>query len=245
MYVTGTMYLIDPPNIDYLKESLSRMPSPPIPIPSTPGKGLFCGTALCLDMDETNIGRYSDLEMLFPNHYIPATTLCPIDDAVDHIRNGDQEGFIKAYNDYLDYDGIAQDEITTILYLLYKGVNIMLYTPTYIIDDTWVNTLMTFFYTRFGIGIGVSRFEPFTYNPQYDIKIAMYLYIHNAIDVHEFISLAPIDLPDPSVVDKLGMDLIKYCPYRGNTPLEVYYSFVEQCKQGNAFGIPIVHPIAN
>ena len=211
MNINGVVYLVDVPNINVLKHKLSTTPPP--------NGGVIMNTTLCLDMDETD----NMIELWFPYHAQKATLLCPPPIAMYKEIDGDQEGFIQEYNKYLEPDQTVQEFIPSIILYLYRGGTVMIYSPSYIADETiWVNILMMYFYTRFGLKIGTSAQDGFYYDTRYDPSIAMYLYYHNMIPWQEFISICSINpfRSDAHIASKLSYDMQSVC---GSINPEQYY----------------------
>lgn len=215
MIILGTIYLVDEPHIDVLKQNLMSIP-PPEGRPAT-------GTMLCLDMDETD----NLLEMWFPQHCQKATILCPPPEAMRAEIDGEQEKFIQIYNNYLEYDPVVQDLIASLLLFLHLGGNILLYTPSYIEDDAiWINVLCMFFYTRFGITIGTSISGSAGYDPNYDSSNAVFMYSKGVMDPFDFIASNPELYPNSQIIDQLCCDLAPYC-HSGMTPIALYDHIIQ------------------
>lgn len=227
MNITGTIYIIDEPRIDVLKSNLMRMPPP--------GGNLAPNTALCMDMDETD----NMLEVWFPEHCQKATILLPPPAAMYKEIDGDQEGFIKEYNEYLEYDSTVQDFICSMILYLHIGGNILLYTPSHLEDDTlWTNVLILFFFTRFGITIGSSIENSFAYDPKYDGVIADLLYGKGYISIMEYLNISdPTMLPSTDACQKLAADLSYIAP--GEDPMAFYYDTKRRMIETNS---PLLKP---
>lgn len=227
MNIIGTIYLVDEPNIDVLKRNLMNIPPP--------GGRLATGTIMCMDMDETD----NMLELWFPEHCQKATLLCPPPLAMYKEIDGDLEGFIQAYNEYLDYDESVQDFIASMLLYLHIGGDILLYTPSHIEDDAiWVNTLVMYFFTRFGITIGTSATNQAAYDPRYDSVVAVFIYSKGLMDVFDFVNSYLNPYPDPSIVERLCMDLSRFCG-PGDNPMELYDSMITSL---TCYGTPLLRP---
>jgi len=220
--IIGTMYLIDEPHIDVLKSNLASTPPP--------GKGVATGTMLCMDMDESD----NMLELWFPDHTQKATILCPPPIAMYKEIDGDQEGFIEEYYRYLDYDDSVQDFLASMLLYLHIGGHILLYTPSHLEDDAiWLNTLVLFFYTRYGITIGTGASDPFRYDERYDVQIANFIYERGFMDVFDFINSSANPFPPFTVQEKLYTDLLPLCQ-PGDSPLDMYQLMVNSLLQDGA-----------
>lgn len=211
MLLTGTMYIIDEPHIDVLKNNLMRMPPP--------GAALNPNTVICMDMDETD----NMLEVWFPEHCQKATILCPPPSAMYKEIDGDSEGFINEYNDYLDYDSTVQEFIVSMLMYLSYGGNIILYTPSHLEDDAlWTNTLLLYFFTRFGITIGTGIDTPYAYDIRYDGHIADILYVNNYMNLSKYLAFSDPLSRSPEADRKLRMELAPMAG-PGVDPMTIYY----------------------
>lgn len=230
MTILGTVYIIDPTQIDLLIHNLSTNLSP--------ATGIGPNRLLCMDMDETS----DDLEKDFPDHCIKATLLCPPPIAMYKEIDGDQEGFIRAYNEYLEYDSSVQEFITSMLYFLHTGGNIILRIPAYLEDDPiWVHTLIIFFYSRFGITIGTSPQNPFNYDTNYDNVIITLLYQRKMVDVFDFINSNTNIFPNgfPAELYNQIVDDLMIFSGPNNDPMELY-EFIK--RNYLETGIPIIKP---
>ena len=215
MIINGTMYIIDSTHIDILKQNLATT-SPPME------GGMVAGTVMCLDLDEED----RMLELWYPYHCQILTVLLPPPNAVYKIIDGDQEEFIKLYTQYLEEDDCVQDSIANILYFLSLGGNIMMYIPSAMVDDAiWVNVLMTFFYTRYGITIGTSD-SLAAYDPRYDSENAIFMYSRGKMNVLDFIRFTRTIIPDDRILHRLQYDLLQYCG-PNETPMDVYNKLLE------------------
>lgn len=227
MNLIGTIYAVDESHIDMVKRELSINP-PPMGAMAT-------GSMICMDMDETN----QELEQMFPNHVLKATLLCPPPSAMYKEIDGDQEGFIEEYYDYLDHDDSVQDFITTILLFLHVGGNILLYTPALLSDETvWMNTLLLFFFTRYGITIGTSGTSGYNYDQSYDGVVADMLFKHGYINVFDFINSNPYVLPSIDVQNKMMQELMPFCG-PDEQPMDIYMQMRNSLSQ---YGAPLIKP---
>ena len=228
MNIIGTLFVIDAPHIDLLKYQLATNPPP---------MGMLAGNRLlCMDMDETT----NELEEQFPNHCMKATLLCPPPIAMYKEIDGDQEGFIEAYYDYLDHEESVQEFIATMLLFLHVGGNIILYTPAYMEDDpVWMNTLILFFFTRFGITIGTSPQNGFFYDQNYDNRISDILYQRRMIDVFDYInSTTYYPYPPLETYDQVMNDL-SFFAGKDENPYDMFLIIKNSLLQN---GVPIIKP---
>jgi len=226
MNIIGTMYLVDEKHIDVAKQAMATNP-PPM-------GALSKGSVLCMDMDETT----NELEMQFPDHTAKATILCPPPCIILKELDGDAEGFIEGYNAYLDNDESVQEIIASILMFLHMGGNVLLYSPAFIDDDVvWLNTLMLYFFTRYGISIGTPT-SNFSYDPRYDEVIASTLYKAGYIDVFGYINCSPEQIPGMDVQEKVYMDLLPVCG-PGEVPMDIYMQVKNSLLM---YGKPVIKP---
>ena len=146
------------------------------------------------------------------------------------------------YNEYLEYDSSVQEFIASMLYFMHIGGNIVLNIPAYLEDEPiWINTLILFFYSRYGINIGTSPQNLFNYDINYDNIIITLLYQKKMVDVFDFINSntymssnnLPIELYNQVVNDLIilsGLD---------NNPM-ILYEFIKNNYLKT--GIPIIKP---
>lgn len=198
MILFGTLNIIDEQHIDLLQYHLSNN------LPPIPGQ-IIKNTLMCIDLDETS----NELEERFPNHTQKATLLLPPPVAMMKYVDGDQEGFIEEYNAYLDYENSVQEFISSILYYMYMGGNILIYVPVCMDDDTiWLNTLQLFFFTRYGITIGTSAEHKYMYDENYDREINNLLYARDYINIFDYTYNSTYTMPSREVWDKAERDLM-------------------------------------
>jgi len=192
MVISGTIYLIDENGIGILRNTLLN----PVTGPRT----------VVFNMDDTS----KELEEQFPQQATAATVLAPAPDAIYCEIDGDHEGFINLYYQYLESEAPSL-MIASILTLLHKGFDVLLYTPALVEEDSiWTNTLIMNFYTRFGITIGTDAEHSFEYNPQYDPINAVYMYSKGFIDVFDFINSYGNGYPPFEIMDRLQSDLYQF-----------------------------------
>jgi len=227
MNILGTIYMMDEPRLDVLRGWLNTTP-PPM-------GNMATGTMICMDMDETD----NKLEVEFPDHCQKATLLCPPPLAMYKEIDGDEEGFIQAYNEYLDYDSSVQDFIASMLMYLHMGGHIFMYSPSYIDDcPIWLNTLMLFFFTRYGITIGTSESNGSMYDQRYDGVIADLLYRKGFMNVFDYINSNTSNILDSDIEEKVCLDLEPFTPI-GEHPLEMYRYMKDSLLK---YGLPIIKP---
>jgi len=227
MNIIGSMYIMDASGMNALVHQLSVNPPP---------RGILSGgTIICMDMDETT----DDLERMFPEHCTKATIFCPPPSVMIKEIDGDGEGFIIDYNDYLEHDETVQEFIATMLLFLHVGGQVLLYSPAMLNDGAvWLNTLLLFFYTRYGITIGTPTNE-FSYDPNYDATIIDLLYSKNCINVFDYCNGYPDPtIPSINLIDKVYYELSHFCG-PGENPRDLY----QRIKMNViAYGVPILKP---
>lgn len=213
--ILGTIYLMDEDCIDVLRKNLTTMPPPGgFPDPKA--------TILCIDMSDED----DHLEKWFPHHTQKGTLLLPPPSALYKQIDGDQEGFITEYNNYLDNDQSVKDFVATMLYYMHIGGNILLYTPTEINSGAvWINVLELWFYSRYGITMGTAPDAPFFYDQNYDYIVANELYtclgMMSALD---FVYSVDADLSKvtPANMQRLYQDL-QPLVMEGEDPFSILY----------------------
>lgn len=200
MNIIGTMFLVDEAHMDVLQSNLSSMAPPGSPVPAG-------NTMLCIDMSDDD----NRIEQWFPNHTQKGTLLTPPPSALYKQIDGDQEGFIVEYNNYLDNDQSVRDFVASMMYFLHVGGHILLYSPTELDSGAiWLNTLQLWFYTRFGINIGTGAQSPFTYDQNYDYIVANELYGRlGAMNVLDFVYSIAADITkvDPMNMQKFYQEM--------------------------------------
>jgi hypothetical protein len=230
MMILGSVYFVDDEHFEVITSQLSIMPPPLKRRPVN-------GTLMCLDLDETS----TRIEDMFPNHTQKATLLLPPPSAMVKYVDGNQEGFIEDYNYYLEYEPSVQEFISSMLYYLHMGGNILIYTPSCLDDDTiWLNTLRLFFFTRYGITIGTSITDKFAYDVNYDQMIDNLLYERDYIDIFDYIHSCTYSCPDKevwNVWDKVARDLYIV----GGPESDPIVTFIT-IKNSITTGVPIVRP---
>ena len=229
MLLLGTLNLMDEPHMDLLQYQLSTH-VPPAP-------GIIQNTVMCMDLDETS----TELEDKFPNHTQKATLLLPPPAAMMKYVDGDQEGFIEEYNLYLEYESSVQEFISSMIYFMYMGGNVLLYAPVCMDDDTiWINTLQLFFFTRYGISIGTSAEHPYAYDQNYDSVVNNLLYSKDYIDIFSYTYNSTYSMPSSEVWDKAVRDLMTIGGPESN-PVEIFGMIkASPCTSGN--GVAVVRP---
>ena len=204
MNIIGSIYVVDEPHLDVLKNTLSSTPPP--------GGGAVAGSTLCVDLDETD----NMIEVWFPNHAQKGTLLCPPPIAMYKEIDGDMEGFISEYFNYLKHEESVQDFIASMMLLLHLGGNIIIYTPSHLEDDAiWMNNLIMFFFTEFGITIGTPTTVA-EYDSKYDSSNATFMYSRGVMDVFDYIMSTQDMTPPWYVHDRIIMDLLPLCSKEEN-----------------------------
>lgn len=188
MNILGTLYLAD--DINFVRLVLSDPTS----------------RTICLSTDEAD----NTLEKEFPMMVQKATILCAPPSAIYKDIDGDHEGFVNEYTEYLNSSSVT-DFIALVLAFMHRGGNVLLYIPSYTEDSIWVNTLLINLLDRFGILAGMSEDKSFSYNPEYDAIIADVIYTYGYISVFDYISSYPFTEPSPQAIDRLNIDLAPYC----------------------------------
>ena len=164
----------------------------------------------------------SNLERSFPNNTISLPILLPTRSALEKEIDGDRNGFIREYSQWLDCSETVKGNISAIILALSRGIHVLFVIPYYEPDSLWINQLCQFFLIRYGIHIGsIDGNIPFNVNNSIDnqINLSNRLYIDNIIDCTTFIaSLPELKITDNFVYQKLQWDISKYYPQ--NTPTD-------------------------
>lgn len=163
--------------------------------------------SMALSMDEQS----SELENMFPGYVMKATILLPPPSAVFREIDGDYRGFVDEYIGWLNSEMVT-DYISSVLLMVYQGINTMIYIPSFSEDSVWVNTLLEFFEKTYGLHIGTSAENGFRYDNNFDINVLNTMYYHNCINELQYLSGLPIyynEIPS-QIWSKLAFDLMKY-----------------------------------
>lgn len=163
--------------------------------------------SMALSMDEQS----SELENMFPGYVMKATILLPPPSAVFREIDGDYRGFIDEYVGWLNSEMVV-DYISSILLMIYQGINTMIYIPSFSEDSVWVNTLLEYFEKTYGLHIGTSAENGFRYDNAYDAGVLNTMYYRNCINELQYLAGLPPyynDIP-PQIWSKLTFDLMKY-----------------------------------
>lgn len=224
----GSLFIVDEQHFDILKYNLSTNPPP--------GRGPAVGTLLCCDLDDGD----DMLECMFPEHVQKATLLCPPPSALFKEIDGDMDGFISEYMSYLDYDNSVKEFLSSLLLFIHLGGNAIIYTPSNVDDDAiWLNTLMAFFNTRFGITIGTSQTEPYYFDERYSSIVSSYMYENGSMNVFDFINSTTDTAPNNYIIsEKLRTDLAPYVD-SGHDPAMLFTEMKQHMIQN---GVPILYP---
>ena len=129
-----------------------------------------------------------DIDKLSHGTIIYGSILTPPYTALQQVIDGNIAGFAEAYTEHLNTQE-AQMMITTIIYALYRGVNIQLIFPKDTGDLKYPDFLLKFIAANLGIIIGTDAI-PFQYNPTYSDIILDLLYRNDCISPHEYIYYA-------------------------------------------------------
>ena len=124
------------------------------------------------------------------------------------------------------------------LLFLHVGGQVLLYSPAMLNDGAvWLNTLLLFFYTRYGITVGTPTNE-FAYDPSYDATIIDLLYSRDCINVFDYCNGYPDMNPSINLANKAYYELSFFCG-PGEDPAMVYYRIKSNVMK---YGVPILKP---
>lgn len=188
---------------------------------------------MVIDLDEQN----TDMEKQFPHSVLKGTVLLPPPSVIFLQIDGDMNAFNNEYNAYLRSD-VAMDFIHAMVYMLYSGINTIMYVDDFDENAIWLYILLCHFELDYGIHVGSSDKDPFVYNHIYDPHTAGILYNHCYIDFDEYVHITPLEYIqiDPLVKNRLITDASSR-RLKGETYLD---SYIRHKKM--AYGIPIVPP---
>ncbi len=173
---------------------------------------------MALDMDEQD----SFLIDNFPGYVVKATILLPPPTAVFKEIDGDADGFIAEYLDWLKSDMVTE-YLSSILLMVYDGINTFIYIPSFSEDSIWINVFLDFMRNTFGLNIGTSAQNGFKYDNNFDTFVMNMMYYYNCINELQYLSGLPtyyLDIP-PQIWAKLSFDLLKYGS-KGENPSDIY-----------------------
>lgn len=193
MMLIGTFYLAE--DINFVRAVLSDPNS----------------RTLCMSVDEAD----DTLEQEFPRLVQKSTILCAPPSAIYKEIDGDADGFVSDYLNYLNSPGVV-DFLSAMLYYMHTGGNILLYIPQYTEDSIWVNVLCNYLNANYGIIAGSSAEKPYYYDQGYDFKNLELLYEYGYMSMWEFIASLPpdynaIDIKNPVAQQKVLNELSMYC----------------------------------
>jgi len=171
LILPGTIYLTD--DVDLISSALSQ-----------PRKYII------YDLDDQS----NNMDIMFPKYSVKATVLNPPPSAVHKHCDGLQEEFIDEYQRYLISEDVC-DIVALMIIGLNNGFDAFIYIPSFSEDSVWVNILLMYFETIYGIHVGTSAENVFSFNPEFQNVIASTLYFKLQIDILSYINL----ISDPSV----------------------------------------------
>lgn len=203
MIIPGTLYLTD--NKELVCQSITN----PMNIQR----------CMVIDLDEQS----NDLETMFPKDAVKGTFLLPPPSAVFREIDGDHDGFIDEYISFLKSERVI-DYISSILLMVYSGVNTLIYVPSFSEDSVWINILLGFFETEFGFHIGTGANNSFAYDSTKDINVLNLMFMCNCIDVLSYLRDIPLSYTNhpPFLVAKISKELYAYCG--DENPTTAYYN---------------------
>lgn len=153
-----------------------------------------------LDLDE--FGKILDQNN--PN-VVRSTCLLPPPNAIIAEIDGDHEQFVSTYRSYLCMDVIS-DFISVIIQAMHLGTNFIMFIPEMSEDSVWVNELILYFMTQYGIKIGTSPTDVFAYDERATSQNALLLYMYGYIDPYEFLFYYTEPIY-PAILEKLINDV--------------------------------------
>lgn len=171
MIITGSLYITDSTDMIYKQmiQSVHRQQR-----------------CMVLDLDETG----DELTSSFPQDVNKGTILLPPPGAIFLQIDGDQEGFLTEYYAHLQSQDVI-DFIATVIFMTYAGINTLIYIPSYNEDSVWLNVLLQFFESEFGIHIGTGPTDYFRYDGMHDAYLINLMYLNRCIDVITYMREIP------------------------------------------------------
>lgn len=218
MIIPGTLYLTDSKELVY--QSITN-----------PTNVQRC---MVIDLDEQS----NELEEAFPRDAVIGTALLPPPSAVFREIDGDHDGFVEEYLLSLRSENVM-DYISSVLLMVYSGINTLIYVPCFSEDSVWINILLTFFETDFGFHIGTSATNGFAYDSTKDINVLNTMFLYNCIDVLSYLRDIPpyYNNHPPFLVAKISRELSMYCG--DDNPSKAYYEYMN-ILQKNPRAMPAV-----
>lgn len=161
-----------------------------------------------------------------------STILCPPPSAVYMEIDGNTNGFIDCYREYL-YSPEVRSFILMALFGMYRGMRLYLYLPEFTNESIWIGVLIGHLKDVYGIDVGLIG-KKFAFDDQYSEDILCEWYARNFIDVFEFISyfnpMGRFGYKVQPLGGKIIMDLIPF----GFENVQDPFKFIKSCKEDQA-----------
>lgn len=164
-----------------------------------------------------------------PPGIIMASILLPPYQALGQLVDGDMETFANMYTEYL-FSPDPDSFISLIVTCLFKGVNIIMYTPDGFGSLEFFPVLANYILNVYGITIGGPN-NPFIFNPAFLSSVLNVIYKYGLITTPEFISLWPQNVPiSEEIVQKMMQEINPTLPdYNFNTCYDFCVAYMRVC----------------
>ena len=182
----GTIYLIK--DIDFARQLLNG-----------PCKYIL------LNVDDTDHLLSSE----FPNQVQQSTILCPPPSVIYREIDGDTDGFVNGYTGYLASKEV-DDFISMIMCCLHRGINLLLYVADYSDESVWLNTLLSYIFSTYGIKIGTSKSDKFDFDIRYIGFDIDRMFVNGHMDRFEYMTITPhskAPMFDKDLVNRIRSEL--------------------------------------
>ena len=183
-----------------------------------------------INMVQNNINSCKVLmvtnEPLFQNHpnRVAATILLPPTQAIIADADDDMQTFEALYYNYLISDEVTEF-ISIVLYVLYTGVNVLIYIPSEDVKSlSYVGFLLEFLKNNYGIQVGTDAI-PYLLDINYLPMIVDMLYLNELISYKDVIMSFSISMISDMSICKMYADSNPYT--RCNTPQEMRQYFTD------------------
>lgn len=158
-------------------------------------------------------------ELIHATNASVASVLLPPYDAVMLELDGDINGFVNAYYNYLSNNEPAMF-ISLILRALYNGTNILLYLTDEESKLNYMPVFSKYMHDVFGIIIGTETYQ-FSYNSGYLSVIYDTLYMNELMTSKEYIQSYPVNITNINIATRLAIELGIFIPYGGDPIINV------------------------
>lgn len=177
-----------------------------------------------------NLDEYNDSikDGMIPNQVIKGGELLPPPEAVIAENDGNMQEFDYIYESWYNQSSM-QLFVAGIMASLYKGKNILMYTPDLNNQESIaIPKMLNLFWNRFGIKIGIVGSQTCFYNVVLTPLWLSMMYRNRIIPAYDFMIHFPIGCPiDPRDMRLLEMDVRPF----GNNPEKTILEFMAKLKR--------------